>query len=74
MIIDSSAEQMNLKNFWPKWKFDSYKFLILKCGINDSVKSEEIFTEIFKTNNKYETQAACIYLSKINDLIQAKVN
>ena len=65
---------VNMKNFWPKWKWDCYKLLILKHGLGDNINNEDIFSDLFKTNNKYETQAICVYLSKINDLIQVKVS
>jgi hypothetical protein len=63
-----------LKNFWPKWKWDCYKFFILKYGLNDNLNSEDIFNEVFKTNNKNDIQTGCIYISKVNDLIQIKVD
>jgi hypothetical protein len=75
MITDSTEQKIiNLKNFWPKWKWDCFKFLLLKYGIGDNSNlNGEVFTDIFKTNNKNETHAACIYLSKIHDLILIKV-
>ena len=76
MITDSTEHKtVNLKNFWPKWKWDSFKFLLLKYGINENLNlNGEVFNDIFKTNNKHETHAACVYLSKIHDLILIKVN
>lgn len=70
----SELKAVNLRNFWPKWKWDCYKFLILKHGLSDNINNEDIFDDLFKTSNRHETHAACIYLSKINDLIQVKVN
>ena len=75
MITDSPEHKIiNLKNFWPKWKWDSFKFLLLKYGISYNLNlNGEVFVDIFKANNKNEMHAACIYLSKIHDLILVKV-